>query len=77
MTDAGMTGDWISHRHGQGRTVVAFPAQTAGLEVRSGERPGDLAAFAVETDDKTGMALKVGAVRLGGLLEEARPSFWN
>jgi hypothetical protein len=44
------------------------------FEPASGE--GTLCAMAVETDDATGLARKVGAVRLGGRLEEARPAFW-
>jgi 2',3'-cyclic-nucleotide 2'-phosphodiesterase len=37
-----------------------------------------LCALAVETDDAaTGLARRVGAVRLGGRLEEARPTFWE
>jgi hypothetical protein len=34
-------------------------------------------ALAVETDDTSGLALKVSAVRLGGILEQARPAFWE
>jgi len=30
----------------------------------------------VETDDATGLAQRVAAVRLGGILEEAKPTFW-
>jgi hypothetical protein len=30
----------------------------------------------VETDDTTGAAIRVGAVRLGGRLEQAKPQFW-
>jgi len=30
----------------------------------------------VETDDKTGLALRIAPVRLGGRLSEARPDFW-
>ena len=36
-----------------------------------------LSALAVETDDATGLAVKVGPVRLGGILEEAKPTFWD
>jgi calcineurin-like phosphoesterase len=36
-----------------------------------------LCAVAVETDDATGLARKIGAVRLGGRLEPARPAFWG
>ncbi|MEX0751726.1 MAG: metallophosphoesterase, partial [Xanthobacteraceae bacterium] len=39
--------------------------------------PGTLCAIAVETDDATGLAARVAPVRLGGILEEARPAFWE
>ena len=38
--------------------------------------PATMCAVAVETDDATGLAQKIGAVRLGGRLEEAKPAFW-
>ncbi|MDB5516144.1 MAG: hypothetical protein JWQ17_2902, partial [Tardiphaga sp.] len=31
---------------------------------------------AVETDDATGLALRIAPVRLGGRLERAVPGFW-
>jgi hypothetical protein len=31
----------------------------------------------METDDATGLARRVGAVRLGGRLEQTRPAFWE
>jgi calcineurin-like phosphoesterase len=36
-----------------------------------------LCALEVETDDATGLALRVGAVRLGGRLEQTKPTFWD
>jgi len=36
-----------------------------------------LCALAVETDDATGLAKRIAAVRLAGRLEEARPKFWE
>jgi 2',3'-cyclic-nucleotide 2'-phosphodiesterase len=36
-----------------------------------------LCGLAVETDDASGLAIKVGAVRLGGILEQAKPTFWE
>ncbi|MFG1428761.1 TIGR00282 family metallophosphoesterase [Roseixanthobacter glucoisosaccharinicivorans] len=39
--------------------------------------PASLSGLAVESDDRTGLAVKVAAVRLGGVLEEARPGFWE
>ena len=38
--------------------------------------PATLCGLAVETDDATGLARKVAAVRLGARLEEAVPKFW-
>jgi hypothetical protein len=39
--------------------------------------PASLCALAVETDDATGLATRVGAVRLGGKLEPVTPAFWG
>jgi len=39
--------------------------------------PATLCALAVETEDATGLASRVAAVRLGGRLEPARPAFWG
>ena len=36
-----------------------------------------LCALALETEDTTGLARRVAAVRLAGRLEEARPKFWE
>ena len=45
------------------------------FEVASGE--GTLSGFAVETDDATGLAIRVAPVRLGPVIEESRPLFWE
>jgi hypothetical protein len=45
------------------------------FEAASG--PATLSGLAVETDDKTGLALRAAPVRLGGLLAEAVPEFWD
>jgi 2',3'-cyclic-nucleotide 2'-phosphodiesterase len=39
--------------------------------------PATLCAVAVETDPATGLATRVGAVRIGGRLEPAAPVFWT
>ena len=44
------------------------------FETASG--PATLSGLAVETDPATGLAARVGAVRLGGCLEPAVPAFW-
>jgi calcineurin-like phosphoesterase len=38
--------------------------------------PATLSGIAVETDDATGLAVKVAPVRVGGRLEPALPGFW-
>jgi len=48
-----------------------------GAKFEASTGPATLCALAVETDDATGLARKVGAVRLGGILQEARPGFWE
>jgi calcineurin-like phosphoesterase len=39
--------------------------------------PATLCGLALETEDATGLASRVAAVRLGGRLEETRPGFWD
>ena len=38
--------------------------------------PATLCGLAIETDDVSGLATRVAAVRLGARLEEAVPRFW-
>ena len=77
ISDVGMSGDYDSvigmakdeplnrfvRRIPSGRFEPALGAAT-------------LCAIALETDDATGLARAIGAVRLGGRLEQARPAFW-
>jgi len=77
MSDVGMTGDYESvigmvKEEPLGRFLRRIPQ--GKFEPAPG--PATLCALAVETDDATGLATRVGAVRLGGVLEEARPTFW-
>jgi metallophosphoesterase (TIGR00282 family) len=77
ISDVGMTGDYESiigmdRDEPMSRFTRKIPA--ARFEPANG--PGTLCAIAVETDDATGLARQIGAVRLGGRLEEARPGFW-
>lgn len=78
QSDVGMTGDFDSvigmqKEEPLGRFVRRIPQ--AKFEPANG--PGTLCGLAVETDDATGLALRVGTVRLGAKLEEARPAFWS
>lgn len=77
MTDAGMTGDYDS--------IIGMKKEeplrrfTTGIPSARFE-PADgiatMSGIAVETDDNTGLAVRVAPVRIGGRLERAVPSFW-
>jgi calcineurin-like phosphoesterase len=78
MSDAGMTGDYDS--------VIGMQKEeplrrfTTGIPSGRFEPAGGIATLsgvAVETDDATGLALRIAPVRLGGRLEPAEPSFWT
>ena len=77
ISDVGMTGDYDSvigmdKEEPMGRFVRRI--STSKFEAALG--PATLCALAVETNDATGRATRVSAVRLGGRLEEAQPAFW-
>jgi 2',3'-cyclic-nucleotide 2'-phosphodiesterase len=78
MSDVGMTGDYdsvigMTKEEPLTRFVRRIPS--ARFEAASG--PATLCAVAVETDEETGLAARVGAVRLGGSLEQSLPTFWT
>ncbi len=78
VSDVGMTGDFNSViGMVKDEPVNRFLRKIPGGKFEPALGPATLCGLAVETDDKTGLATKVGAVRLGGLLEEARPAFWG
>jgi metallophosphoesterase (TIGR00282 family) len=77
MTDAGMTGDYDSvigmHKDEPlHRFVTGIPS--GRFEPAGGV--ATLSGVAVETDDLTGLALRIAPVRIGGRLEPATPGFW-
>ncbi|HMK69629.1 MAG TPA: TIGR00282 family metallophosphoesterase [Xanthobacteraceae bacterium] len=77
VSDVGMTGDYnsvigMSKEEPLQRFLRRIPS--ARFEAAAG--PATLCALAVETDPATGLAARVGAVRLGGCLEQAVPGFW-
>lgn len=77
MTDAGMTGDYESiigmqREEPLGRFQRGYPAG----RFEPAEGVATLSGIAVETDDTTGLATRVAAVRIGPLLERAVPDFW-
>ena len=77
MTDAGMTGDYDS--------IIGMQKEEPLRRFTSGIPSGrfepaagvaTLSGVAVETDDATGLALRIAPVRVGGRLEPATPRFW-
>lgn len=77
MTDAGMTGDYDSvigmqKEEPVRRFVTGIPS--GRFEPAFG--PATLSGVAVETDDKTGLAIQIAPVRIGGRLSQALPDFW-
>ncbi len=78
ISDVGMTGDYdsvigMAKDEPLQRFLRKIP--TARFEPALGE--ATLCGVAVETDDATGLARRIAAVRIGGRLEQARPAFWN
>ncbi len=78
MSDVGMTGDFdsvIGMAKEEPLQRFLRRVSTARFEAAAG--PATLCAVAVETDNASGFAVRVGAVRLGGCLEQAEPAFWT
>jgi metallophosphoesterase (TIGR00282 family) len=78
MSDVGMTGDYdsvIGMNKDEPLQRFLHKIQTTRFEPALGI--ATLCALAVETDDATGLAQRIAPVRLGGRLEEARPTMWE
>ena len=77
MSDVGMCGDYQSvlgmiAAEPVNRFLTRIPRER--FEPAAG--PATVCGLAIETDDKTGRAIRVGALRLGGVLAPAEPAFW-
>jgi len=78
ISDVGMSGDYDSIiGMDKDEPLTRFLRKIPGARFEPAGGAGTLCALAVETDDATGLALRLAAVRLGGRLEEARPQFWQ
>ena len=78
MSDAGMCGDYESVLGMQREEPIRrFLQKTPGARFEAASGEGTLSGVAVETDDRTGLALRIAAVRLGPGLEETWPRFWD
>src|SRR5437667_22666 len=78
ISDVGMSGDYDSViGMAKDEPLNRFVRRIASGRFEPALGEATLCAVAVETDDATGLARRIGAVRLGGRLEEARPAFWE
>jgi metallophosphoesterase (TIGR00282 family) len=77
ISDVGMTGDYDSViGMVKDEPINRFISKIPSARFEPALGAATLCAVAIETDDVTGLAQRIGAVRLGGRLEEARPAFW-
>ena len=78
VSDVGMTGDYDSViGMNKSEPVQRFVRRIPSGKFEPANGPATLCAVAVETDDATGLAMRIAPVRLGGQLSEARPAFWE
>ena len=78
MSDVGMTGDYNSViGMDKDEPLTRFLRKIPNARFEPATGAATFCALAVETDDASGLARRVAAVRLGGRLEEARAVFWD
>jgi metallophosphoesterase (TIGR00282 family) len=78
MTDVGMTGDFDSViGMAKDEPLQRFLRRVSSARFEPASGPATLCGVAVETDPLSGLAVRIGAVRLGGCLEQAVPAFWT
>lgn len=77
MSDAGMCGDYHSVLGMDiDEPVNRFITRIPRGRFEPSLGPATVSGLAVEIDDKTGLATKCGALRMGGVLKPAAPEFW-
>ncbi|MGD9919987.1 MAG: TIGR00282 family metallophosphoesterase [Pseudorhodoplanes sp.] len=77
QSDAGMTGDYDSVIGMlKDEPVSRFLRRIPATKFEAATGPATLCGLAIETEDASGLATRVAAVRLGARLEEALPRFW-
>ncbi|MFZ1101774.1 MAG: TIGR00282 family metallophosphoesterase [Hyphomicrobiaceae bacterium] len=77
MSDVGMCGDYNSVL-GMDRTepLNRFLTKIPRTRMEPASGPATVAGVAVEVDDRTGLAIHVAGLRLGGVLAPTEPRFW-
>jgi 2',3'-cyclic-nucleotide 2'-phosphodiesterase len=77
LGDAGMTGDYDSIiGMDKQEPIRRFTTKLAGARFEPALGPATLCGVAVETDAR-GLAINIAPVRIGGILAQARPPFWE
>jgi metallophosphoesterase (TIGR00282 family) len=74
LTDAGMCGDYDSVIGMKKEiSIERFLTQMPGERYQPADGPGTACGVFVETDDRTGLALKIAPIRVGGRLAQSLP----
>ena len=77
LTDAGMTGDYDSViGMDKAEPLNRFLRKLPVERFKPADGPATLCGVAVETDDKTGLAVAIAPIRVGGRLSPAEVPFW-
>jgi 2',3'-cyclic-nucleotide 2'-phosphodiesterase len=77
ISDVGMTGDYDSViGMAKEEPLQRFTRRITSGRFEAAAGPATLCGLAVETNPSTGLASRVGSVRVGGSLEQAKPDFW-
>jgi len=77
MSDAGMCGDYDSSLGmDKEEPLNRFVTKISRGRYEPASGPATICGLAVEISDRTGLAEKVSALRLGPRLEECLPDFW-
>ncbi|MEO1204991.1 MAG: TIGR00282 family metallophosphoesterase [Pseudomonadota bacterium] len=78
MSDAGMCGDYQSILGmDTEEPITRFTTRIPRGRFEPATGPATLSGVAVDTDDATGLAKYVGALRIGGVLSPCMPAFWE
>ena len=77
ISDVGMCGDYNSVLGMKTEEPVnRFLTRIPKERFEPADGPATISGLAVEIDDKTGLALHVGVLRMGGVLTASEPAFW-
>jgi 2',3'-cyclic-nucleotide 2'-phosphodiesterase len=78
VSDVGMTGDYNSViGMVKDEPLQRFVRRIPSAKFEPALGVASLCALAIETDEASGLARRVAAVRVGGELENTRPAFWE